>query len=48
MEAKWGLIPDMGGTAGLMENVPLDQAMQMAMTANTLTAVEALKNLIIY
>lgn len=33
MEAKWGLIPDMGGTPALAENVPLDQAMKLAMTA---------------
>jgi enoyl-CoA hydratase/carnithine racemase len=47
MEAKWGLIPDMGGTLGLMENVPLDQAMQLAMTADVISANEALqKNLI--
>ncbi len=47
MEAKWGLIPDMGGTPGLMENVPLDQAMQLAMTADVISAPEALqKNLI--
>jgi len=43
MEAKWGLIPDMGGTPGLMENVPLDQAMHMAMTADEMTANEALQ-----
>ncbi|MCP4414498.1 MAG: crotonase/enoyl-CoA hydratase family protein [Gammaproteobacteria bacterium] len=47
MEAKWGLIPDMGGTPGLMENVPLDQAMQMAMTANTMSANEALEKQLI-
>ncbi len=47
MEAKWGLIPDMGGTPGLMENVPLDQAMEMAMTANIMTASEALEKQLI-
>jgi len=47
MEAKWGLIPDMGGTSGLMENVSLDQAMHMAMTANTMTADEALEKQLI-
>ena len=47
MEAKWGLIPDMGGTPGLMENVSLDQAMKLAMTADIISAPEALqKNLI--
>jgi enoyl-CoA hydratase/carnithine racemase len=42
MEAKWGLIPDMGGTPALMENVALDQAMKMAMTAEVLSAKQAL------
>ena len=42
MEAKWGLIPDMGGTAGLMENIPLDQAMKLAMTAEVISAEKAL------
>jgi len=47
MEAKWGLIPDMGGTPGLMENVSLDHAMKLAMTAEIISATEALeKNLI--
>lgn len=47
MEAKWGLIPDMGGTPGLMENVSLDQAMQLAMTADVISAHDGLeKNLI--
>lgn len=47
MEAKWGLIPDMGGTPGLMENVALDHAMQLAMTADVISADEAMqKNLI--
>ncbi len=42
MEAKWGLIPDMGGTPALMENIALDQAMKMAMTAEVLSAKQAL------
>lgn len=47
MEAKWGLIPDMGGTPGLMENVSLDHAMQLAMTAETISASDGLeKNLV--
>ena len=47
MEAKWGLIPDMGGTPALQENLPLDQAMRLAMTAEDISASEALnKNLI--
>ena len=47
MEAKWGLIPDMGGTLGLSENLPIDQAMKLAMTAETINSKQALeKNLI--
>jgi enoyl-CoA hydratase/carnithine racemase len=47
MESKWGLIPDMGGTAGLSENVPLDQAMKLAMTAEVINSEQAFaKNLI--
>jgi len=41
MEAKWGLIPDMGGTPGLMENVSADHAMKLAMTAVPIQAAEA-------
>ena len=43
MESKWGLVPDMGGTPGLVENLPLDQAMNLAMTADTINSEEALK-----
>ena len=43
MEGKWGLIPDMGGTLALRENVAIDQAMMLAMTANELTAEQALQ-----
>lgn len=47
MEAKWGIIPDMGGTPGLAENVANDHAMLMAMTADEVTAEQALeRNLI--
>lgn len=42
MEAKWGLIPDMGGTPALMENLALDQAMKMSMTAEIISAQQAL------
>lgn len=41
MESKWGLIPDMGGTLALKENVSVDQAMQLAMTAETISAEKA-------
>ncbi|WP_232358285.1 crotonase/enoyl-CoA hydratase family protein [Paraneptunicella aestuarii] len=43
MEAKWGLIPDMGGTVGMREIVPLDKALDFAMTAREITAQEALE-----
>jgi len=43
MESKWGLIPDMGGTPALQENVSLDQAMLFAMTADVLSAEQALQ-----
>jgi len=41
MEGKWGLIPDMGGTLALRELMPRDQAMRLAMTAETLDAATA-------
>ncbi|MDH5630705.1 MAG: enoyl-CoA hydratase-related protein, partial [Gammaproteobacteria bacterium] len=43
MEAKWGLIPDMAGTVALKENMPLDQAMLLAMTADEISAKQALE-----
>lgn len=47
MEARWGLIPDMAGTQALVENMPLDQAMQLAMLADPISSQLALeKNLI--
>ena len=42
MESRWGLIPDMGGTLALTENMPLDQAMKMAMLGEPVTTQEAL------
>lgn len=42
MEGKWGLIPDMGGTLSLRELMPRDQAMRLAMTAELVTAEQAL------
>lgn len=41
MEAKWGLIPDMGGAALLRELVPIDVAKELAMTGRVLNGVEA-------
>lgn len=43
MESRWGLIPDMGGTVALSEIMHSDHAMKLAMTAETLTAEDALK-----
>jgi enoyl-CoA hydratase/carnithine racemase len=44
MESHWGLIPDMGGTVALSENMPVDQAMKLAMIADPVSAEFALKN----
>jgi len=41
MEAKWGLVPDMGGTVLLRELVPIDVAKELTMTGRMLTGVEA-------
>ena len=38
MESRWGLIPDMGGTLGLMECVANDHAMKLAMTSEVIDA----------
>ncbi|NVJ66064.1 MAG: crotonase/enoyl-CoA hydratase family protein [Gammaproteobacteria bacterium] len=42
METKWGLIPDMSGTLALRDCMSKDQAMRLTMTAQELSAVEAL------
>lgn len=42
MEAKWGLIPDMGGTLALKERLTVDAAMQLAMLAEPINAEQAL------
>ena len=47
MEAKWGLIPDMGGTPALLECMPVDHAMKLAMTAQPISAQESLDNKLI-
>ncbi|MCW8879607.1 MAG: crotonase/enoyl-CoA hydratase family protein [Kangiellaceae bacterium] len=47
MEAKWGLIPDMGGTPALLECMPVDHAMKLAMTAQPISAQESLENKLI-
>lgn len=41
MEAKWGLVPDMGGIALMRELMPLDAAKELTMTGRTLNGNEA-------
>lgn len=41
MEAKWGLVPDMGGAALLRELVRIDVAKELAMTGRVLSGAEA-------
>lgn len=41
MEAKWGLIPDMGASVLLRELMPIDVAKELTMTARIITADEA-------
>jgi len=42
MEARWGLIPDMGGTLALKELIQLDVAKELAMTGEVIIAEQAL------
>lgn len=42
MEAKWGLVPDMAGLAGLRELMPRDQALMLTMSADVISAEQAL------
>lgn len=41
MEARWGLIPDMGGTITLRELAPIDIVKELAMTGRIFNAEEA-------
>jgi len=41
MEAKWGLVPDMGGTPLLRDVLPLDVAKELTMTGRVISAQEA-------
>ncbi|MDA3628947.1 crotonase/enoyl-CoA hydratase family protein [Saccharopolyspora sp. WRP15-2] len=41
MEAKWGLVPDMSGTATLRELLPMDVAKRLAMTAEVFDGTKA-------
>ncbi|REL29520.1 crotonase/enoyl-CoA hydratase family protein [Thalassotalea euphylliae] len=43
MEARWGLVPDMGGTLALKEHLPTDKAKLLAMTGREITAKQAQK-----
>jgi enoyl-CoA hydratase/carnithine racemase len=43
LEARWGLIPDMGGTLAFKEHLPADQAKLLAMTGKELNAKQALE-----
>ncbi len=47
MEGRWGLIPDMGGTLALRENMALDKALLLAMSAKEINAEEALASKLI-
>ena len=42
MEARWGLIPDMGGTLALRELLSLDIAKELAMTGASISGEQAL------
>lgn len=41
MEARWGLIPDMGGTLAMREVMALDRGLELAMTAKVIDATTA-------
>ena len=43
MEAKWGLIPDMGGAIAFRELMRQDHTLEMAMTAKVIDSVTALE-----
>jgi len=43
MESRWGLIPDMAGNTALTRLMPIDQAMKLAMTAETFSGQQALE-----
>lgn len=43
MEAKWGLIPDMGGMALLRDLLPRDLALELTMTGRVLSGEESLR-----
>lgn len=41
MEAKWGLVPDMGGVALMRELMPLDKAKELTMTGRIINTEQA-------
>lgn len=41
MEAKWGLVPDMGGIAAIRELLPIDVAKELTMTGRILSGEQA-------
>ncbi|REL26871.1 crotonase/enoyl-CoA hydratase family protein [Thalassotalea euphylliae] len=43
LEARWGLVPDMGGTLALKEQLPADKAKLLAMTGREISAKQAQK-----
>jgi len=43
MEAKWGLLPDMGGTLALREHLSIDKALELAWSAKVIDSHEALQ-----
>lgn len=43
MESRWGLIPDMAGNTALTRLMPIDQAMKLAMTAETFSGAQGLE-----
>lgn len=44
MEGRWGLIPDMSGNLGMRDCMSKDQAMLLSMTADEISAQEALQH----
>ncbi len=43
LEAKWGLVPDMGGTIGFIENMPADALQRLAMTGEVISGTRAVE-----
>ena len=41
MESKWGLLPDMAGSIGLRQIMPLDQAMKLTLTSDPIDGAKA-------